>query len=207
MTAVQQKLPSADRIRVAARELFATRGFHQSSMSELAAAADMSVGLIYRSFKSKGEIIEAIVHADFDERLAALNDLRARFDNGELTVLETFRELFLQVIDEEDEALSFDIIAEGFRNESVGRTIGEMCGRFRGCLRHFAQAVNPSLDEEELEAATELLLGWVFGLGHRSISMPKLSAAGIADISARMMIAALEGIRAGSRERGWRSAV
>lgn len=194
MAAVQQKVPSADRIRIAARELFATRGFHQTSMSELAAAADMSVGLIYRSFKSKGEIIEAIVHADFDERLAVLNDLRTRFDSGELTILETFREMFLQVIAEEDEALSFDIIAEGFRNDSVGRTIGEMCGCFRGCLRHFARAVNARLDEDELEGATEMLLGCLFGLGHRSISMPKLGTEAIADISARMAVAAIRGM-------------
>lgn len=194
MAAAQHKRPGADRILKAARELFATNGFHQTSMSELAAAADISVGLIYRSFKSKTEIIETIVRADFIERLAALNDLRARLDNGELTVLETLRELFVQVIGKEDEALSFSIIAEGFRNESVGQTIGEMCVCFRRCLRHFAQAANATLDEEELEGATELLLGCMFGLGHRSISMPKLSAACIADVSARMMVAALKGI-------------
>ncbi|WP_395396531.1 helix-turn-helix domain-containing protein [Novosphingobium sp. BL-8A] len=194
MGAAQHKLPSADRIRIAARDLFATNGFHQTSMSELASAADMSVGLIYRSFKSKGDIIEAIVRADFDEKLGELDELRRRLNGGESTVLQTFQELFLQVIDEGDEALSFDMIAEGFRNERVGSTIGAMCERFRDYLREFACAANPLLDGEELDGATELLLGCLFGLGHRSISMPKLDAARTADLSARMIVAALKGI-------------
>jgi TetR/AcrR family transcriptional repressor of uid operon len=194
MCAVQHKLPSADRIRIAARELFATNGFHQTSMSELASAADMSVGLIYRSFKSKGDIIEAIVRADFDEKLVELDALRQRLASGELTVLQTFRQLFLQVIDEGDEALSFDIIAEGFRNERVGKTIGEMCERFRDYLRGFARAANERLDGDELEGATELLLGCLFGLGHRSISQPRLDGAHIADQSARMIVAAFREI-------------
>ncbi|QDK35108.1 TetR/AcrR family transcriptional regulator [Sphingomonas sp. IC081] len=190
MGAVQQKLPSADRIRIAARELFATNGFHQTSMAELAAAAEMSVGLIYRSFKSKADIIEAIVRTDFDEKLLEIGALRQQLADGELTVLETFRQLFLQVMDEGDEALSFDILAEGFRNERVGQTIGEMCERFRGYLREFARAANARLDGEDLEGATELLLGCLFGLGHRSISRPSLDSAHIAEQSARMIVAA-----------------
>ncbi|KPH58120.1 MULTISPECIES: TetR/AcrR family transcriptional regulator [Novosphingobium] len=194
MGAVQQKVPSRDRIRNAARELFATNGFHQTSMSELAAAAEMSVGLIYRSFKSKEEIIEAIVIADFDEKLTELDDLRRRLDQGELTVLETFRELFLQVIDEGHEALSFDILAEGFRNERVGRTIGSMCEQFRDYLREFACAANRNLTGEELEGAVEMMLGCLFGLGHRSMSLPRLSAERTAEHSARMIVAALQSI-------------
>ena len=194
MIAVQHKLPSPDRIRIAARNLFATNGFHQTSMSELAVAADMSVGLIYRSFKSKGDIIEAIVRADFAERLAELEDLSERLGKGELTVEQTFQELFRQAISEGDEALSFDIIAEGFRNECVSRAIGEMYGRFRGYLCDFARAANPGLDGEELEGAAELLLGCLFGVGHRSLSRSSLDAARMSDLSARMIIAALKGI-------------
>ena len=78
MSAIEHKLPSKDRILLAARKLFGENGFHRTSMSELAAGADMSVGLIYRSFKSKEEIIEAIVCADFDRKLAEFESLRQR---------------------------------------------------------------------------------------------------------------------------------
>ncbi|WP_395334639.1 helix-turn-helix domain-containing protein [Novosphingobium sp. BL-8H] len=192
MVAPQHKTSSPERIRIAAKDLFATKGFHQTSMAELAAAADMSVGLIYRSFKSKGEIIEAIVRADFEEKIAELDELRGRLESGKLTVLETFTELFLQVIDTKEEALSFDIIAEGYRNDRVGQTIGEMCGQFRDYLGKFARAANPTLQGDDLAGATELLLGCLFGLGHRSISAPRLDAVRTAESSARMIVAALK---------------
>ena len=194
MEALRSKLPSKDRIRIAARELFATNGFHQTSMSELAAAADMSVGLIYRLFKSKDEIIEAIVRADADDRLAEVDEVRRQLQKGELTISQAFEKLFLRVIGNEDDALSFDILAEGFRNDQVAETFGYMCRVLRDYLREFACAANSDLDGEELEGATEMLLGCLFGLGHRSISMPSLSAERTAEFSARMVIAALKGM-------------
>lgn len=191
---MQEKLTSADRIRHAARDLFATNGFHQTPMSELAAAAGMSVGLIYRSFKSKAEIIEAIVRADFDEKLADFENFRLRLEAGEITVEQAFEDMFRKAMEDSDEALSFDILAEGSRNERVGQTIGQMCERLRGYLRRFALAANPALAGEELEGAAELMLGCMFGLGHRSLAMPKLGASRTAEQSARMMIAALRAL-------------
>ncbi|WP_431873763.1 TetR/AcrR family transcriptional regulator [Amycolatopsis sacchari] len=44
----------------AARARFATHGFARTSMSDLVAASGLSVGAIYRYFKSKDEIIAAI---------------------------------------------------------------------------------------------------------------------------------------------------
>ncbi|MBB3980524.1 TetR/AcrR family transcriptional repressor of uid operon [Sphingobium fontiphilum] len=191
---MKDKLPSADRIRHAAKDLFATNGFHQTSMSELAAAADMSVGLIYRSFKSKAEIIEAIVHADFDEKIADLERIRQRLGTGEITIEKSIEELFLHAMRDSDEALSFDILAEGSRNERVGQTIGKMCERLRSYLRGFALAANPSLAGDQLEGAAELMLGCMFGLGHRRLAMPRLDASQTAEQSARMMVAALRAL-------------
>ena len=39
---------------------FAKRGFHQTSMHDISAEAGISVGLIYRYFKNKEEVIAAI---------------------------------------------------------------------------------------------------------------------------------------------------
>lgn len=194
MSAIEHKLPSKDRILLAARKLFGENGFHRTSMSELAAGADMSVGLIYRSFKSKEEIIEAIVCADFDRKLAEFESLRQRLVDGELTVRQTFEELFQKTIEENREALAFDILAEGFRNGRVGRTIDESCQRFRDYLRQFIRTANGGLNNEELEGATELALCCLFGLGHRNISKPRLGAVQTARKSARMVTAALEGL-------------
>lgn len=61
----------------AAGGCFVARGFHQTSMAEIAAAAGLSMGLLYRYFRSKDEIVLAAAaweRAESIEALAALRD-------------------------------------------------------------------------------------------------------------------------------------
>lgn len=192
MMAAKQETSARDRILDAARHLFGERGFHQTSMAELANSAQVSVGLIYRLFKGKEDIIEAIVACDVDENIARTTDLRARLDRGEISIEQTFEQLLLQVLDDKDEALSFDILAEGTRNPSVGRAIGDMCIRYRRFLRHFACAANPALSGEALDGAEDMILSCIFGMGHRTLSCPNLAPEAIARRGAQMIVAALQ---------------
>ena len=48
----------------AAAGCFARNGFHQSSMKEICAAADMSPGSVYRYFPAKEDIITEMIDAD-----------------------------------------------------------------------------------------------------------------------------------------------
>jgi AcrR family transcriptional regulator len=52
MSAVQHEVDGRARILTAARSLFSSKGFHQTSMAQLASAAQVSVGQIYRLFHS-----------------------------------------------------------------------------------------------------------------------------------------------------------
>ena len=175
----------------AARDLFAAKGFHQSAMAELAAAAQVSVGQIYRLFKGKEDIIEAIVKSDTHEREAMILNLQTHLDAGEISIERTFELLLLEVMDNPHEALSFDILAEGFRNARVGGTITDMCKGLRKSLRDFACVANPNLSGEALRSAEEMILACLFGLGHRSLSAPDISAERTASRAAFMIIAAL----------------
>lgn len=195
MVAVQQERNGPARILTAARTLFNSHGFHQTSMAELATAAQVSVGQIYRLFKSKEDIIEALVHDDADQWCNQMDALQVRLDAAELTVEQTFEQLLLETIDEKDEALFFDILAESFRNSEVADTIGAMCQRFRVYIRYFACAANDTLSGEALDAAEDMLLACLFGLGHRSISRPRLSAPVAAGRTAQMIVAALRGVQ------------
>ena len=179
----------------AARDLFASNGFHQTSMAELALSAQVSVGQIYRLFKGKEEIIEALVNADSDEWADAMADLRARVDHGELTIEQTFEVALMHNVGAKDEALSFDILAESFRNPAVGNRIATLCGRFRAILRDFACIANPDLSGEALDGAEEMILACMFGLGHRSLSRPKISAEVAARRSAQMIVAGLRAMQ------------
>lgn len=178
-----------------ARDLFSTRGFHQTSMAQLASAAQVSVGQIYRLFKGKEDIIEALVQSDSDAWKADTDILRTKLETGELSIEQTFEQLLLHGTEsEKDEAFSFDILAESFRNEAVGETIATLCAGFRAILRDFACIANPDLSGEALDAAEELILACMFGFGHRSVSRPKLSAQRAARRGAQMIVAGLKAV-------------
>ena len=50
--------------------------------------------------------------------------LRSRLDAHELSAEQAFEAMLLHSTDEKEEALSFEIMAEAFRNEAVGKMIG-----------------------------------------------------------------------------------
>jgi len=62
----QYRLAKRDHILAAARTCFARNGFHQTSMTDLLAEADMSAGAFYGYFKSKNEVITAIAEQVMD---------------------------------------------------------------------------------------------------------------------------------------------
>lgn len=85
-----------DQILVAARACFLRKGLHNSSMQDLIKEAGLSVGAVYRYFKSKNEIIAAIAEG-------VTGGIRTQIDEvGRLglPLLESMA-LVLDVIDEQ----------------------------------------------------------------------------------------------------------
>lgn len=175
----------------AAKRLFATKGFHQTAMSELAAQAAISIGQIYRLFANKSEIIVAIVQEDASQRICEMTAIAGEVDAGKIEVRDAIMLILMGEVDRSDEALSFEILAEGHRSDVVAQTIGQLCETYRAVLRGFALRANPALDGEAQEAAEELLLACMFGLGHRALSRSRLSARETARRTAGMIYAAL----------------
>ena len=95
MSAVQHEVDGRARILTAARSLFSSKGFHQTSMAQLASAAQVSVGQIYRLFKGKEDVIEALVRVDSDAWTAQMTILRSRLDAKELSVEQAFEAMLL----------------------------------------------------------------------------------------------------------------
>jgi AcrR family transcriptional regulator len=63
------------RIEEAARELFIKRGFHATSMRDIAAGADASLGNLYNYYRTKEDILESIIaryQKVIDARLRAI---------------------------------------------------------------------------------------------------------------------------------------
>jgi len=62
----QQKQKRRDAIMAASAKLFGQQGYAATSMEEIAAAAELSVGTLYNYFKSKGDITLALYRADLE---------------------------------------------------------------------------------------------------------------------------------------------
>src|SRR6202162_2610818 len=96
---------SRDEILKAAMRLFALRGFHETSMSEVARAASVSKALIFWHFKTKEELFMAVLNRllepyfiDFAEEAGALD---------EKSQLLRLIELYLQFVREDGSSIRF----------------------------------------------------------------------------------------------------
>jgi len=194
LRAVQHEIGSRERIVAAARHLFATQGFHQTPMSELAVAAGVSVGQIYRVFTGKNAVIQAIVMEDTAAKMTELQAMNASVKSGEFSIEEGFVALAQRALSKGDEALSFEIMAEAHRNADVADTIADLCRDFRQMIRELACVANPDLSDNDLEGAEELILAFMFGLGHRTLSRPQLSEGETARLTGRMILAAVRAL-------------
>lgn len=127
------QLDRREQILDAAMICFAQRGFHQSSMHDISAKAGISVGLIYRYFKNKEEVIAALA-AEHKKDIAALLERAGQAP----TLLEAMEILFTSHCCEHSpqilSAFVVDLFAEASRNPRVAKVV-------RGVIRAKADGV------------------------------------------------------------------
>src|SRR5438445_12017201 len=106
----RKKQRTRETIARAARELFAERGYHATTLPDIAEAADVSTRTIFAYFPSK----EDILFSDFPLMKDALAQALAERPDGE-EALVTVREFILSVVGMEKSEV----------DEQVGRCIHE----------------------------------------------------------------------------------
>lgn len=115
-------LDRREQILEAAMLCFAKRGFHQTSMHDISAEAGISVGLIYRYFKNKEEVIAAIA----SEHKKHVADLLGQAKQAP-TLLEAMEILFTSHCGERSpqiiSAFVVDLFAEASRNPRVAKIL------------------------------------------------------------------------------------
>lgn len=105
-------------------EVFMRDGFHAASMKDICAAAGMSPGSVYRYFRSKDDLVLAMIDSDQARWLAAMDGLPE--GDGLLAALGALAELGLR--DLEDRGflnLWLETAAEAARNGEVAARLGE----------------------------------------------------------------------------------
>lgn len=149
----------------ASRRLFGSKGFHSTPMAELAAEARVSVGQIYRLFPGKDDIIVAIVENDAREHLDMLEEMFERIDGGELSPADGIERFACNALVREDQALSFEILAESYRNPRVAEVVHNAQARYRELVQRMVLKAKPELGAAALAACVEIMTACFYGLG------------------------------------------
>ena len=105
-----------------ARDCFIQRGFHASSISEISAAARVSIANIYQYFPSKEALIIALIELDLQRH----HSLITRFwstDFSRKTVEEVLADIFLTPEGHAVAVLRAEIASEGARNPHVAELL------------------------------------------------------------------------------------
>ncbi|MEU8235495.1 TetR/AcrR family transcriptional regulator [Actinoplanes sp. NPDC048967] len=130
-------------ILVAAARLFATNGFHNTSMADIIGASGLSAGAVYRYFRSKEELIGAVAEQALsaaDEVFAQLLADGATPSPGDVltAIIEAVNG---RIADDPVTGVDFTRIgvqvwAEALRSPELATRAGEVYRRLRG---HFAE--------------------------------------------------------------------
>lgn len=150
-------------------------GFHGASMADIAKAAGLSVGQIYRYFENKEAIIAAIVEQD----LAEMRDKFAELESQPGTLLDAIDEHLPESIDKCFEpgraALALEVIAEAARNPKVAAIVRSADDQERQMATSLMErSRKPEWSEAEFQARCEVI-GLIFdGLLIRGVNHPDL---------------------------------
>ena len=102
-----------NKIIQAAIKIFSKKGFHKSSMDEIAKEVGVSKGTLYTYFKSKEEILKEIWKLNNQNIL----DLKKTFK--EYNCLEVLEKLYNMIVESSRLQLSFEITALSSQNENI----------------------------------------------------------------------------------------
>ncbi|HAB73404.1 MULTISPECIES: TetR/AcrR family transcriptional regulator [Pantoea] len=158
-----------DEIIAAARRCFRQSGFHGASMAQLASAASLSVGQIYRYFPSKDALIEEMVKRIVDGRVAAMS---AQSDASHIADMIARRE----TLHDEDEMLMLEVAAEASRNPRVSDILQAAETRLFHNACEKMRADYPHLTEPQRAACVEVLAVLIEGTAFRRLTTQKASA-------------------------------
>jgi len=125
-TQLEPGLDRRTQILDAALVCFAKRGFHQASMHDISAEAEISVGLIYRYFENKDAVISAMADQHKQKIQKVLEDARQA-----PSLLESLEILFTAHCCENEQrvtsAFVVDLFAEASRNPRVAELVRDVC--------------------------------------------------------------------------------
>ena len=106
----------------AAQSLFKQRGFHSTSMAQIAAEAGMSVGHIYRYFDNKEAVITAIVGQDLEQARETIDEMLQDPTGVRAAMVAGVDRGVAKMLDRMDAALFLEVMAEAARHPKIAES-------------------------------------------------------------------------------------
>ena len=147
-------------------------GFHGASMAEIAQAACLSVGQIYRYFENKEAIIAAIVARDLAEVRAKF----AAFQSADGSLMETILDRCAGSVernyDPDRACLQLEVLAEAARNPKVAEIVRDADCVERALIAQLLLRAGAGGGVAEVAARGEVLSMLVDGMAMRAVNNP-----------------------------------
>ncbi len=181
-TSTRRRLSASQRREAlldAAIEVFASRGYHGSSIDEIAQAAGISKGLIYEHFAGKKALHAALVEREIADLFARLQ-ANARSGRTGADRLRGGVEAFLGFVEERRDAwrMLFRDAADPEMVEMLDRVEEQAAGVLVALMEEDAPAGE---SREDLEVFARLLSGALQALANWWLEHPEVPRAALAD--------------------------
>jgi AcrR family transcriptional regulator len=174
----------------AARQCVVRRGFHASTIAEIAATAKMSVGLIYRYFANKDALALAIVESVVNKRNTAPMPQHPEELSAGLAQLILSDPLPDQ---REDQMLLLEVHVEATRNPVVAEIIERTDVAIRERFLADVYKDFPAFDAEEAAARMEMLSAIVNGTSMRRLARPGPPSERLVEVYREIIASLLQG--------------
>lgn len=175
-------------IQDAAAACFSRKGFHQTTMQDICEESSLSPGAVYRYFRSKEEIIEAMCARGQDQNSQIL-----QVAMGKGATLDIFEELinafFLGMADGNKDfevcALNVELISEAPRNERISESLtrnnAAVASTFTELIRRAQESgeINPALQPDSV---ARVMIATYHGLITQRLVQPDIDIEGYAAV-------------------------
>lgn len=158
----------------AAKQRFREAGFQATTMADIAASAGVSVGLLYRYFPGKEDIIRAIVEADLEAQLFAVERGLDDHPDDPAAALEAVMSGVSElVLDRDRTLLMLEIAAETARSAALATLAMEIERRVSARL---TARFGANMPDGESETRVRMMLNMFSALGLEAYRHPENQA-------------------------------
>jgi TetR/AcrR family transcriptional regulator, repressor for uid operon len=164
-----------DELLEAAEHCFIERGFHRATIQDIASAAGVSLGLMYRYYENKDAVILAVAEREREQTIELISGL-SRADDFHAELVRMMRKLLRESTEPNYVRLSTELFAEACRNPVLAEAFSRSESSIRDAIIAAIRAQQKSKNvpaSVDAAAVADVLISLSDGLGVRALLNPK----------------------------------